>query len=83
MSDPNTPNTKERLKKIFLKIFHCDSPQETTSPDNLPGWDSLGHLLLTSAIEEEFNIQLTMENILQMVNFRSIHEIVEEHLSSL
>lgn len=74
-------NIQERLRKIFFKVFNCSDPQETASPDNLAGWDSLGHLLLVSAIEEEFKIALTSEDVFQMVNFRAIQTILEEQLS--
>ena len=74
-------NIRERLCKVFSKVFNCPDPQDVASPDNLTGWDSLGHLLLVSAIEEEFKIQLTAENMLQMVNFRTIQAILEEQLS--
>ncbi len=74
-------NIQERLHKIFLKVFNCSDPRKTASPDNLAGWDSLGHLLLVSAIEEEFKIKLTVEDIFQMVNFRAIQTILEEQVS--
>ena len=74
-------NIQERLRKVFAKVFNCPDPHQTTSPDNLTGWDSLGHLLLVSAIEEEFKIKLTTEDIFQMVNFRTIQTILEEQLN--
>lgn len=74
-------NIHQRLAGLFSKIFNCPQPQETTSPDNLPGWDSLGHLLLVSALEEEFKTKLTTEEIFQMVNFRTIQTILEEKLN--
>jgi acyl carrier protein len=40
----------------------------------VPGWDSLGHARLMSAIEEEFDIQLTTEAVLAL---QSLPEIVE------
>lgn len=74
-------NIQERLNRVFSKVFNCSHPQETASPDNLPGWDSLGHLLLVSALEEEFKTKLTTEDIFQMVNFRTIQAVLEEKLN--
>lgn len=75
-------SVEERLRGVFGKVFNCPKPQETASPDNLPQWDSLGHLLLTSAIEEEFAINLTTGDIYQMVNFRTARSVVEERLNA-
>jgi acyl carrier protein len=43
-----------------------------TSPDAVASWDSLGHLNLVMALEEEFGITLSPEDAIAM---RSVGEI--------
>ncbi len=51
---------------------------ENSSPDSIPQWDSIGHLNLVTAIEEEFGIKIEDEQITQMLNFKLVVEIIKE-----
>ena len=50
-----------KLKKIISVIFLIDQNQinNQSSNENIKEWDSLKHLSLVLAIEEEFNIRFT------------------------
>jgi acyl carrier protein len=74
---------KEEIKSLMGIIFEID-PETITddaSPDNIENWDSLRHMNLIVAIEEEFNIQFTDEEILELLNFELITEVVNEKLN--
>ena len=47
---------KDGLKKLIANLFDCDVADilDETGPGDLKGWDSLGHVVLMSAIQEEF-----------------------------
>jgi acyl carrier protein len=47
--------------------------QESTSREDLPGWDSLGNLILMAGLDERFNIRL-MD--LELSNLKSVHDIL-------
>ncbi len=52
---------------------------ETTSND-IASWDSLGHVLLIEAIENEFSIQFDIEDLLEFDTISSITDAVAKIL---
>jgi len=71
-----------RLKEIFVNILEVDIEELTDSfnPDDNMLWDSMNNLRLITAIEDEFNIKISMEEIGAMVDFGKIAEVVQKHL---
>jgi acyl carrier protein len=69
---------EERLKKIFGEIFQLAPEQITddSSPKTVPRWDSMNSMVLTMALEEEFNIQFTDQELVKMYDFGKICEAV-------
>ncbi len=66
----------ERLNKVFRDVFDDETIEvnsETTSKD-IEDWDSLEHINLIVAVEQEFGIKFnmgevtTMKNVGEMVN---------------
>ncbi len=53
---------------------------ESTSTNTIDNWDSLQHMNLISAIEEEFEITLLDNEILEMINYSKILEVLSKHL---
>jgi acyl carrier protein len=54
-------STEERLQQILGEIFLDDSitfTDETTAAD-VPGWDSLRHINLMFAVEQEFDVRFS------------------------
>ena len=49
---------------------------EESSPDTIASWDSLGHLNLVIALEEEFGIRLSAEDMLAMRSVGTIRQIL-------
>ena len=49
------------------------------SNENIKEWDSLKHLSLVLAIEEEFNIRFTNDETLQLTSFKNIAEILKNN----
>ena len=46
---------KQDLFKIISEALEVDSIDENSSMDNLDEWDSLGHLSILSAIDQELD----------------------------
>lgn len=59
----------ERLKLVFQDVFEAEIAltDETTAAD-VAGWDSLTHISLLSAVEDEFEIEFDMKAIQCMKN---------------
>ena len=70
-----------KLKEIMSQVFNVpeDSIDSLSSPDTIESWDSLKHMNLVTALEEEFNIRLTYEQISEMLNFSLIIEVLKEN----
>ena len=51
---------------------------ENSSPDNVESWDSMRHMNLVLALEEEFNVKFSDEQMLSLEDVRSIVSILEE-----
>jgi acyl carrier protein len=56
----------------------AESLTEDSSPANVESWDSLKHMNLVLALEEEFGIRLNDERIMKMVSVGAIVETVSE-----
>jgi acyl carrier protein len=63
-----------RLQRIFADLFTV--PEEeiipSTSPETLQLWDSLQHLNLMLAIEQEFGVQITPQDMEQLTSVNRI-----------
>lgn len=59
----------ERLKLVFRDVFETEIAltDETTAAD-VAGWDSLTHISLLSAVEDEFEIEFDMKAVQSMKN---------------
>lgn len=69
-----------RLKRIFAQVLGLEegAVSEATVPDNTPQWDSLAHLRLVMAVEQEFDISIPAEQVMDMVSFKIALLMVEE-----
>ncbi len=69
---------ENKIKKILSVIFLINENKINinSSNQNIEQWDSLKQLSLILAIEEEFNIHLSNEETLLLVDFKSILKVV-------
>ena len=51
---------------------------ETSSPDTIGSWDSVRHLNLILALEEEFEISIPDEEVGNMLNFKLVELVINE-----
>ena len=68
----------ERLNNVFRDIFDDDSivvKPETTSND-IEDWDSLEHINLIVAIEQEFGMKFNMNEVTSMKNVGEMVDII-------
>jgi acyl carrier protein len=73
----------DRLREVSATVLGVDSDMlsESSSPQNLATWTSIRHLSLVAAVEEEFSIQLSMEEIHAAQRFGELRRIVIERLT--
>jgi acyl carrier protein len=72
---------REVLYKIISDVFNVSESMinKDSSPDTIPGWDSLKHINLVLALEQEFEIQFSEEQIINLLNVELIEETLKEH----
>jgi acyl carrier protein len=78
----NTPDrTRERLYQAIGGVLGLapTAIESETSPDTVSTWDSLNHLNLVMAVETEFGIALTPEQVFDIRNVGTLLTIVREH----
>jgi len=51
---------------------------EESSPDNVKNWDSLKHMNLILALEEEFDVSFSDEEIVELLSVEIIVETLKE-----
>lgn len=67
-----------RIKEIMGTIFEvpADDITDDSSPDSIVLWDSLKHMQLVVALEEEFSVQFSDDEIVGMQKYLLLKEIV-------
>ena len=75
-------NVNERIKDTMAAVFNMPVKKisNASSRDNIKNWDSLKHLQLIMALEEEFNVTIEEEHAVEMLNYSLIQNIINEIL---
>jgi acyl carrier protein len=73
-------NLHERILKVMSLVFEVsvETLNEDSSSDTIGSWDSLKHLNLILALEEEFNVEIPDEEVGNLMNYKLIKLVVEE-----
>ena len=76
MTSPFLPRVAQLAADIFSVPVEQLGPG--SSPDNIENWDSIQHLNLVLALEQEFDVQFTPEEIEQLLSIELIAALLEE-----
>jgi len=68
----------ERLNPILAQILRlrADEITDELTIDDVGRWDSLTHMELIAAIEDEFGIELSGDDIVEMTHVGTIRRVV-------
>jgi acyl carrier protein len=73
-------NNLEIYKKVFTEAFGIDdSKLENLKYQDISEWDSVGHMSLIASLEEEFNIEMEIDDIIDFSSFEKGKEIVSKY----
>jgi acyl carrier protein len=74
----------QRLEEIARKIFDDDSLllTDSTTPADVPGWDSLAHVNFMFSVEREFNLQLSEDEFVGFEDIAGLKRILSEKLAA-
>lgn len=72
----------ERLTDVFREFFDDEEIEldEDTTAEDIDDWDSLNHITLISAVENEFGIKLTMGEVSGLDNVGALAEIIRRKI---
>ena len=73
----------EKLNEVFRDVFDDDSivVTETTTADDIDDWDSLEHINLLAAVEQEFGMKFNMGQVVSMKNVGEMADIIISQIS--
>lgn len=62
---------EERVKRVMAKVFGTtpDQIDENSSPDTVKQWDSLRHMNLVLALEQEFGVTVRDEDVVTLLSY--------------
>jgi len=68
----------QRLQQIFREAFDDDKLtfSDNLSPENTPQWDSLAHVKLIVACEEEFGVKFTIEETVESTSAAKLKAVL-------
>ena len=72
----------EQLNEVFQDVFDDESitVNDATTANDIEDWDSLEHINLIVAIEQEFGIKFSMGEVTNMKNVGDMVNIIMERL---
>ena len=74
-------HNKEKYKKIFIKSLSIDHTKftEKLKYNDIPEWDSIGHMTLMSELENGFKITLETDDIVDFSSYSKGIEILKKY----
>lgn len=70
----------EKLAKIFAETFEISEAEtKGLQYQGIEQWDSVGHMTLIAALEDEFDIQFETDDIIDMSSFEKAQEILAKY----
>ena len=74
------PKQLKLYNSSFCKIFKInDTKLKNLKYNDIPEWDSIGHMTLMSALETEFSITLDTDDIIDFSSFERGKEILKKY----
>ncbi len=70
----------KRLEKVIRSVFPIDGDtiDENWTSDEIPEWDSVGHLDLMMEIEREFNVKVEIEEMFEVEKLGDLVTILKK-----
>tara|TARA_B110000027_G_C15847941_1_gene181344 strand:+ start:73 stop:309 length:237 start_codon:yes stop_codon:yes gene_type:complete len=72
---------KKKYIEIFTKSFSMDVKKfdEKIKYNDIPEWDSIGHMTLMSELEEGFEISIETDDIIDFSSFKKGIQILKKY----
>jgi acyl carrier protein len=72
----------DELKKVILNVLKLDDWEitDTTLAAEVPGWDSLSHVDVVSAVETHFGVRFKNVEIIKLKNVGDLQRLLDSKL---
>lgn len=74
-------STMQKYKNVFIEAFSLaeDFDVESLKFQQIPEWDSVGHMDLVASLEDEFDLMLETDEIIGLDSFEKGIEVLRAH----
>lgn len=74
-----------RLKKVILRELKLAdfNLEDQTSAYQVPGWDSLSHVVILAAIEKEYRIRFRITEVLALRNLGDLQILIDRKTNDI
>lgn len=70
----------KKYKSVFIESFGINESQLCNLKyQDIPEWDSVGHMGLMASLEETFNIEMEIDDIIDFSSFEKGLEIISKY----
>jgi acyl carrier protein len=68
-----------QLQQLILKVLKLDDfeIQDLTTAKDVPGWDSLNHLVILAAIEKAYHIRFRTMEVLRLKSAGDLQRLID------
>jgi acyl carrier protein len=73
----------DKLTEIVAELFELEpaAVNDSLTPEDVELWDSMNHLRLISAVEDEFQIKLSMKEIESIRSLATLKALIQQRAS--
>lgn len=78
----STEEILEKLRAVYSEIFKEEiNLSLDTTPNDIGSWDSLNHVVLIKRIEEEFQIEIDLFEVIELKSTGDIVKAIQKRLN--
>ena len=68
------------VQNILIDILHLDNfeMKENMTAADVPGWDSLNHMVIISKVEKEFNVIFKLRELSKLENLDALIDLIQQ-----
>ena len=73
-------NLLKKYEDVFIKSFSIEKKKlKNLKYNDIPEWDSVGHMTMIANLEEEFSITFEMDDIIDFSSFKNGISILKKY----
>jgi len=76
----STESIDDRLRRVFVETLDLDDGVDVPNLKyrDIDAWDSVGHMTLVAAIEDEFDVRFETDQVIDMSSFKVAADMVRD-----